>query len=45
MVQILLWLQAHIKRWTKPTSSVLIIGTLSDLTRGRIDLERFLTSR
>jgi putative transposase len=32
------WLQDRIKLWTKPASSVLIIGILSDLTRSRTDL-------
>ena len=36
--KILLWLQKRIKLWTKPASSVLIIGLLSDLTRSRADL-------
>jgi putative transposase len=35
---ILHWLQERIKFWTKPASSVLIIGTLLDLTRNRTDL-------
>jgi len=35
MGKILLWLQEGIKLWTKPASSVLIIGTLLDLTRNR----------
>ncbi len=38
MPKILLWFQERIKRWTKPTTSVLIIGALSDLTRSRTDL-------
>jgi hypothetical protein len=38
MGKILLWLQERIKRWTKPATSVLIIGVLSDLTRSRTDL-------
>jgi hypothetical protein len=38
MVKILLWLQERIKLWTKPATSVLIIDTLSDLTRSRTDL-------
>jgi hypothetical protein len=32
------WLKERIKHWTKPASSVLIIGILSDLTRSRTDL-------
>ena len=32
------WLKERIKYWTKPASSVLIIGILSDLTRSRTDL-------
>ena len=36
--KILLWLQEHIKLWMKPSTSVLIIGILSDLTRSRTDL-------
>jgi putative transposase len=38
MGKILLWLQEHIKGWTKPATSVLIIGTLSDLTLSHTDL-------
>ena len=38
MGKILLWLQERIKLWIKPASSVLIIGTLADLTRSRTDL-------
>jgi putative transposase len=38
MSKFLGWLQKRIKHWTKPASSVLIIGTLSDLTRSRTDL-------
>jgi len=38
MSKILLWLQERIKLWTKPASSVLIIGTLLDLTSKRTDL-------
>ncbi len=38
MGKILLWLQEHIKRWTKPATSVLLIGLLSDLTRSHADL-------
>ena len=33
MGKILHWLQERIKHWTKPATSVLIIGILSDLTR------------
>jgi putative transposase len=36
--KILLWLQERIKLWTKPATSILIIGILSDLTRSRSDL-------
>ncbi|HSG43245.1 MAG TPA: integrase core domain-containing protein [Anaerolineales bacterium] len=38
MGNILDWLQERVKHWTKPATSVLIIGTLSDLTRSRTDL-------
>ena len=38
MGKILLWLQERVKRWIKPATSVLIIGTLLDLTRSRTDL-------
>jgi len=38
MGNILLWLQEHLKHWTKPASSVLVLGTLLDLTRKRTDL-------
>ncbi|MBV5347456.1 helix-turn-helix domain-containing protein [bacterium] len=38
MGKILRWLQERIKHWTKPATSVLIIGALSDLTRSRTDL-------
>ncbi|MBP6355515.1 MAG: helix-turn-helix domain-containing protein [Nitrosomonas sp.] len=38
MGKILLWLQEFIKRWTKPATTVLIIGILSDLSRSRADL-------
>lgn len=34
----LLWLQERIKLWTKPATSILIIGILSDLARNRTDL-------
>jgi hypothetical protein len=37
MEKILLWLQEHIKRWTKLATSVLIIGIISDLTRSHTD--------
>jgi len=32
------WLQKRTKHWTKPASSVLVLGTLVDLTRKRTDL-------
>jgi putative transposase len=38
MGKILLWLQKYIKHWTKPATPVLIIGILSDITRGHTDL-------
>jgi hypothetical protein len=38
MGKILDRLQECVKRWTKPATSVLIIGALSDLTRSRTDL-------
>jgi putative transposase len=38
MSKFLGWLQECITHWTKPASSVLIIGILSDLTRSRADL-------
>ena len=38
MGKILRWLQERIKLWTKPATSVLIIGVLSDLTRSHTDL-------
>jgi len=38
MGNILLWLQERVKLWTKPTSSALAVGILSDLTRSRADL-------
>jgi len=38
MGNILLWLKERVKSWIKPAKSVLIIGTLSDLTRSRTDL-------
>ena len=36
--KIFLWLQERIQLWTKPATSILIIGILSDLTRDRTDL-------
>ena len=38
MGKLLDWLKERIKHWTKPASSVLIIGALSDLTRSHTDL-------
>jgi len=38
MEKILDWLQERFKHWTKPASSNLIIGILSDTTRSRADL-------
>jgi hypothetical protein len=38
MGKILAWLQERVKHWTKPATSVLIIGALSDLTRSRAAL-------
>lgn len=38
MGKILRWLQEHVKLWTKPATSVLIIGALLDLTRSHADL-------
>ncbi len=38
MGKILRWLHERIKLWSKPATSVLIIGTLLDLTRNRTDL-------
>lgn len=38
MGKILPWLQERIKHWTKPATSVLIIGLMLDLTRNRTDL-------
>jgi putative transposase len=38
MGKFLSWLQEHTKYWTKPATSTLISGVLSDLTRSRIDL-------
>jgi transposase InsO family protein len=32
------WLQERVKHWTKPATSILTIGILSDLTRSRTDL-------
>ena len=34
----LLWIQERIKLWTKPVTSSLTVGILSDLTRSRADL-------
>ena len=38
MGKFLSWLQEHTKHWTKPATSTLISGILSDLTRSRTDL-------
>ena len=38
MGNILHWLQERIKHWTKPATSVMISGILSDLTRSHADL-------
>ena len=38
MGKFLRWLQERVKLWTKPATSVLIIGALSDLTRNHADL-------
>ena len=38
MGKILRWLQERVKLWTKPATSVLIIGAVSDLTRSHADL-------
>jgi hypothetical protein len=38
MGKILRWLQERGKLWTKPATSVLIIGALLDLTRSHADL-------
>ena len=38
MGKILRWLQERVKLWTKPASSVLIIGILSDQTRSHTEL-------
>jgi putative transposase len=38
MGKFLSWLQEHTKHWTKPATSTLISGVLSDLTRSRTDL-------
>ena len=38
MSKILLWLQERLKLWTKPATSVMISGILSDLTRSHADL-------
>ncbi|MFZ1042697.1 MAG: hypothetical protein WCA79_04045 [Anaerolineales bacterium] len=35
---LLLWLQQHIKHWTKPATAVLISGLLTNVTRSRSDL-------
>ena len=38
MGKILRWLQERVKLWTKPATSILIIGVVSDLTRSHADL-------
>jgi hypothetical protein len=38
MDNILLWLQERVKLWTKPATSALTVGLISDLTRNRADL-------
>ncbi len=38
MGKFLLWLQERVKLWTKPATSALAVGILSDLTRSRADL-------
>jgi putative transposase len=38
MGKFLHWLQECVKLWTKPATSALTIGILSDLTRSRADL-------
>ena len=38
MGKILQWLQERVKLWTKPATSVLIIGALLDLTHSHADL-------
>jgi hypothetical protein len=38
MDKLLVWLQERIKLWTKPVTSSLAVGILSDLTRSRADL-------
>ena len=38
MGKILHWLRERVERWINPATSVLIINTLFDLTRSRIDL-------
>ena len=38
MGKFLSWLQEHTKHWTKPATSTLISGILSDLTRSCTDL-------
>ena len=36
--KILLWVEKHIKLWSKPAIPVLISGLFTDLTRSRTDL-------
>ncbi len=38
MGRMLHWLKERVKHWTKPATSILIIGILSDLTHSRTDL-------
>jgi len=38
MDKLLVWLQERIKLWTKPVTSSIAVGILSDLTRSRADL-------
>jgi putative transposase len=38
MGNILLWPQERVKLWTKPATSALAVGALSDLTCSRADL-------
>jgi len=38
MSKLLVWLQERIKLWTKPVTSSLTVGILSDLTHSRTDL-------
>jgi len=38
MGNLLLWLQEHIKHWTRPATPPTVSGILSDLTRSRSDL-------